>query len=329
VTGAAGRTTVLNDDGEHNPIAEVADFLEPILQLLVRAQPFLNEAANGRPPLEAVDPRPPVEGRIFGEAADHRVEITAIQSLESPAQKLNQVGGRRLLGHHAAKYPGALPSLLKRASARQPPASFSCPKASNSSTRSDRDRQGRARHRPRASRAPRSSTRARRRDGSGLHHHGRQSTARVRCDPRPRRQAHAHYVLQSTSSPYLFTIGTMAEAVCIALAFAIVLAFPNGRLDGPVERVLVAAVVLGYTVPCLLWLLVSPDQLTPRLSLSGCRGCARGTRLRSGRRRPGIRRRCTSCALPAVSARRATGRDDRHLGEPHRFSLRPTGIDRA
>jgi hypothetical protein len=47
--------------------------------------------------------------------------------------------------------------------------------------------------------------------------------------------------------------------------------FPDGRLDGPAERVLVAAVVLGYTVPYLLWLLVSPDQLTPRLSLSGCR----------------------------------------------------------
>jgi hypothetical protein len=27
VTGAASRTTVLNDHGKHNPIAEVADFL--------------------------------------------------------------------------------------------------------------------------------------------------------------------------------------------------------------------------------------------------------------------------------------------------------------
>jgi len=37
VTGAAVRTTVLNDHGKHNPIAEVADFLRPELQLLVVA----------------------------------------------------------------------------------------------------------------------------------------------------------------------------------------------------------------------------------------------------------------------------------------------------
>src|SRR5450631_2807455 len=54
VTGAASRTTVLNDHGKHNPIAEVADFLKPALQLLVRAKPVLKEAANGRPSLEVV-----------------------------------------------------------------------------------------------------------------------------------------------------------------------------------------------------------------------------------------------------------------------------------
>src|SRR5271167_126654 len=120
VTGAASRATVLNDHGKHNPIAEVADFLKPELQLLVRAKPVLKEAANGRPPLEVVPQRPSVEGRIFGEAAGHRVEITAIRSLKRPAHKLDQVGGRGLLGHHAAKYPGPLPSRLERASALQP-----------------------------------------------------------------------------------------------------------------------------------------------------------------------------------------------------------------
>ncbi len=104
VTGAASRTTVLNDHGKHNPIAEVADFLKPELQLLVRAKPVLKEAANGLPPLEVVPQRPPVEGRIFGEAAGRRVEITTICSLKRPAQKLNQVGGRGLLRHQAAKY---------------------------------------------------------------------------------------------------------------------------------------------------------------------------------------------------------------------------------
>src|SRR3954453_20731562 len=104
VTGAARRTTVLNDHGKHNPIAEVADFLKPDLQLLVRAKPVLKEAANGRPPVEAVPQRPPVEGRIFGEAAGRRVEITAIRSLKRPAHKLKQVGRLGLLGHRR-EYP--------------------------------------------------------------------------------------------------------------------------------------------------------------------------------------------------------------------------------
>ncbi|HET6870994.1 MAG TPA: histidine kinase [Solirubrobacteraceae bacterium] len=79
------------------------------------------------------------------------------------------------------------------------------------------------------------------------------------------------YVLESIRSPYPFTIGTMVEAVYIPLALAIVLAFPNGRLDGRAERLILVAVVIGYTLPYLVWLLVSPDQLIPRLSLSGCR----------------------------------------------------------
>src|SRR3954468_20240459 len=106
VTAAASRTTVLNDNGKHNPIAEVADFLKPELQLLVRAKPVLEEAANGRPPVEAVPQRPPVEDRIFGEAAGRRVEITAIRGLKRPAQERNQVGGRGLLGHRR-EYPSA------------------------------------------------------------------------------------------------------------------------------------------------------------------------------------------------------------------------------
>jgi signal transduction histidine kinase len=79
------------------------------------------------------------------------------------------------------------------------------------------------------------------------------------------------YILESIRSPYPFTIGTMVEAVYIPLALAIVLAFPNGRLDGRAERLILVGVVVGYTLPYLVWLLVSPAQLIPRLSLSGCR----------------------------------------------------------
>jgi hypothetical protein len=100
---AASRTSVLNDHSKRNPIAEVADLLKPELQLLVRAKPVLKEAANGRPSLDGGPHAPPVEGRIFGEAAGRRVEITAIRSLKRPAHKLNQVGGHGLLSH-ARKY---------------------------------------------------------------------------------------------------------------------------------------------------------------------------------------------------------------------------------
>jgi signal transduction histidine kinase len=79
------------------------------------------------------------------------------------------------------------------------------------------------------------------------------------------------YALESVRSPYPFTIGTMVEAVYIPLALAIVLAFPDGRLDGRAERLILVGVVVGYTLPYLVWLLVSPEQLIPRLSLSGCR----------------------------------------------------------
>ncbi len=114
VTCAANRTTVLSDDGKHNSFAEVADFLKPKLQLLVRSKPVLNEAANGRPPLEVVPQRPTVQDGIRSEAARHGVEITAIPSLKLPADKLHQVGGRGLLRHH----PASIPALPDRREAR-------------------------------------------------------------------------------------------------------------------------------------------------------------------------------------------------------------------
>lgn len=79
------------------------------------------------------------------------------------------------------------------------------------------------------------------------------------------------YVLASVSSPWLFTTGTLAEAVIIPLSISLVLAFPSGRLDGLAERLLIACLLLGYTLPYVLWLLASPE-LIPRLSLSGCSG---------------------------------------------------------
>ncbi len=92
MSGAANRTTVLSDHGKHDSIAEVTGFLKLELQFLVRAKPVLKEAANGRPPLEAVPRHPPIQDRTRSEVARHAVEITAIRSLKLPADKLQRVG---------------------------------------------------------------------------------------------------------------------------------------------------------------------------------------------------------------------------------------------
>jgi hypothetical protein len=105
-TGAASQTTVLNDNGKHHPIAEVAGLLKRELQLLVRAKPFLNEATDCRVAFEDVPAqRPAHKDRIHSKAAHHRIDITAIRSLKRPAHKLNQVGGRGLLGHRPVSIP--------------------------------------------------------------------------------------------------------------------------------------------------------------------------------------------------------------------------------
>jgi hypothetical protein len=82
--------------------AEVTDFLKLEAQFLVGPEPFLKEAADRGLTLEGLNP--PVQDHIFGDAAHHPVEITAIQSLNLLAHKLLQVGRRGLLSHRAPKY---------------------------------------------------------------------------------------------------------------------------------------------------------------------------------------------------------------------------------
>ena len=124
VTGAANRTPILDDHGEHNPIAEVADFLKPDHQLLVRAEPVLKEVANRRPALEDVSQSPAFEDRIRREACYHRVEITTIRSLDGPLQKLHQVGGRGLIRHRAEyRAPEEASNVLMGGDGLEPPTS--------------------------------------------------------------------------------------------------------------------------------------------------------------------------------------------------------------
>src|SRR5688572_27371667 len=100
VTGATGRNTLLDDHGEHNPTAEVADVLKLELQFLVRAEPVLEEAANRHAPLEGIPcAHPPLKDCIGSVEADHRVQVAPVCGLEGNAREFNKVGGRGLLGH--------------------------------------------------------------------------------------------------------------------------------------------------------------------------------------------------------------------------------------
>jgi len=100
---AADQTPVLNHHCKHNPTAEVTDLLELEVQFLVGREPLVKEATYRRSTLDEV--RPPVQDPIFGDVAHHPVEITAIQSLNLLAHKLNRIGRRELLAHLAASIP--------------------------------------------------------------------------------------------------------------------------------------------------------------------------------------------------------------------------------
>jgi hypothetical protein len=98
------QTPVLTHHGKHNPTAEVADLLKLEVQFLVGPEPIVKEGAYRRSTLDEFGT--PVQDHILGDVAHHPVEITAIQSLNLLAHKLNQVGRGGLLGHLPASIPG-------------------------------------------------------------------------------------------------------------------------------------------------------------------------------------------------------------------------------
>src|SRR4051812_9477831 len=115
---AANETPVLNHHCKHNPTAEVTDLLKLEVQFLVGPEPVLKEATYRRSTLEEAANPTPVEDHIFGDAAHHPVEITAIESLNLLAHKLNQVGRRGLLGHLPASIPDGQTSTRRHSRTR-------------------------------------------------------------------------------------------------------------------------------------------------------------------------------------------------------------------
>jgi hypothetical protein len=95
----ADRTSLLVDHREHDPVVEKDKLFDFVAKLGEGAEPFAEEATNCRSAFVKVPRPPPVKDRIGSVEAHYRVDVTLIRSLEGKARKLNQVGGRGLLGH--------------------------------------------------------------------------------------------------------------------------------------------------------------------------------------------------------------------------------------
>lgn len=79
------------------------------------------------------------------------------------------------------------------------------------------------------------------------------------------------YILQSSSTPELFTAGVAWEAVIYVATLALILTFPTGRLRGLPERVVLGAGALAVPGLTFAFIALSP-QISGEASISGCLG---------------------------------------------------------
>ena len=79
------------------------------------------------------------------------------------------------------------------------------------------------------------------------------------------------YILQSSSVPAGYASGVLWEGVIFVVTLALILAFPSGRFDDVVSRVLLVAAVIAVTIPGAVSVLLAPE-LDPVGSISGCSG---------------------------------------------------------
>jgi signal transduction histidine kinase len=75
--------------------------------------------------------------------------------------------------------------------------------------------------------------------------------------------------LQGADDEVLHSLGVLAEPFMFLLAYAVVFAFPDGRVTGIAERLLLAGIALYFLVTFLPWFLFSP-VLSGGAPLSGC-----------------------------------------------------------
>src|SRR5215218_5332041 len=78
------------------------------------------------------------------------------------------------------------------------------------------------------------------------------------------------YVSQSSGNNVLFTLGVHWEGVIYLATLAVVLAFPSGRLNRPIDRLILTVAALGAVVPSSAITLLSP-QISAGGSISACK----------------------------------------------------------
>lgn len=99
-------TGVLTNDRKRHTVAQVEDLLQFEPMLLKCVPIAFDEGTDPLMPLvHAKAARRGVVHSIWSEEAHERVDVVAIRSLRSPARKLDQIGGRGLLGRHPASIP--------------------------------------------------------------------------------------------------------------------------------------------------------------------------------------------------------------------------------
>src|SRR5207245_8577753 len=92
-------TGSLDDWSQSNSMAEVKNLLRLDLEVVVTGVPVFKEATDRRHALKGDSARPHLPHCIGSKEAQHRVKVTAISSLKETARKLDQAGGRGLIGH--------------------------------------------------------------------------------------------------------------------------------------------------------------------------------------------------------------------------------------
>jgi signal transduction histidine kinase len=78
--------------------------------------------------------------------------------------------------------------------------------------------------------------------------------------------------LQGATAPLLHSLGVAIEPVFFLLAYYVVFAFPDGRLDGRFEQGLLAAMALYFLTGFVPWLFFSP-MVSGGAPLAGCNPC--------------------------------------------------------